>query len=151
MTYPQQPGGWSEPSWPAADQPYSDPGYGAGYGQGYPTAYPGQPASVAPSGYGYGGYPAPVPMRGTNGLAIASLVVSLAGVILLGGIPAVAGAIMGHFARRQIRTRGEDGDGLALAGMIVGYIGFGLGLLLWGGLVLLFFIALAAAPSSPHY
>jgi hypothetical protein len=33
------------------------------------------------------------------------------------------GAIVcGHIARRQIRTTGEQGDGLALAGLILGYV-----------------------------
>jgi hypothetical protein len=157
MTYSQQPGGgWSDPSWPAAEQPYSgqpysgqpysDPGYAAGGGY----AYPGQPSAPA-YGYGYTPQgPMPMPMsRGTNGLAIASLVVSLCGLLLLGGLPGIVGAIMGHFSRRQIRERGEEGDGLALAGMIVGYIGFGIGLLIWGFIVLVFVLAIGAANNAP--
>jgi hypothetical protein len=35
---------------------------------------------------------------------------------------APAGLILGIVARKQIRQTGEDGDGLALAGMIVGGI-----------------------------
>jgi len=51
----------------------------------------------------------------TNGLAIASMIVSILG---FGPI----GAIMGHIARRQIRERNEQGDGFALAGIIVGWV-----------------------------
>jgi hypothetical protein len=144
MTFSQQPGGWSDQSWPA-DQPYSDPGYGAAGGY----AYPGQPSAPA-YGYGYPQQsPMPIPMaRPTNGLAIASLVVSLCGFVLLGGLPAIVGAIMGHFARRQVRERGEDGDGLALAGVIVGYIGFGIGLLIWGFVILVFVLAIGAASTA---
>jgi hypothetical protein len=66
-----------------------------------------------------------MPTRQTNGLAIASMVVSLAS-ILICGWPAIIGAIMGHVARRQIRERGEEGDGMALTGVIVGWIVFAL-------------------------
>jgi hypothetical protein len=125
MSYPQQPGNWSDQSWPNPNQPYSDPGYGG---------YPGYPASATPAspgyGYGYGGYAQPVPVRQTNGLAIAAMVVALAG-ILMCGIPSIVGAIMGHVARRQIRERGEDGDGMALTGVIVGWIVFGLSAIGW--------------------
>ena len=33
---------------------------------------------------------------------------------------------MGHVARKQIREQGQTGEGLALGGIIVGWIGFGL-------------------------
>ena len=36
------------------------------------------------------------------------------------GIPAI---VFGHIARRQIRETGEAGDGMALAGLIMGYLG----------------------------
>ena len=87
---------------------------------------PGYPASAVPASPGYGyGYPAPGPVRQTNGLAIASMVVSLASIVIC-GFPAIVGAIMGHVARKQIRERGEDGDGMALTGVIVGWIVFAL-------------------------
>jgi hypothetical protein len=67
--------------------------------------------------------------RPTNQLAIAALVCGVAQVFfwVLSGIPAV---ILGHIARRQIRQTGENGDGMALAGLILGYIGIGLSLVL---------------------
>jgi hypothetical protein len=66
----------------------------------------------------YGG-PPPVPT--TNGLAVASLVLS---VLTLFGIGSLLGIIFGVRARRQIReSRGyQSGDGLALAGIIVGLV-----------------------------
>jgi hypothetical protein len=73
---------------------------------------------------GYGGQPYPVQARKTNGLAVASLVCSLAGFLI--GISAPVGAILGHMALRQIRQTGEDGAGLAKAGIIVGWIITGL-------------------------
>ena len=68
-----------------------------------------------------GGFPAQVPyyppaQQSTNGLAIGSLVCALLGISL----PAV---IMGHVARKQIRLRNEGGDGLAVAGLIIGWLG----------------------------
>jgi hypothetical protein len=74
---------------------------------GTPPAYP---------TYTYG---APPPAE-TNSLAITSMVLALVG--LACGLTAPIGAIMGHVARRQIRQRGGSGDGMALAGIIVGWI-----------------------------
>jgi hypothetical protein len=64
-------------------------------------------------------------------LAIAALVVSCVGVLGLcpyglGGWIGAIGAILGHVARRQIRERGDAGAGMALAGIIVGWIATGL-------------------------
>ena len=94
----------------------------AGYGQppayAPPPAY-GQPAYGPPPGYGqpgYGpppGYP-PVYGRPTNTMAILALVLAF--------VFAPAGLILGIIARKQIRQTGEDGAGLALAGIIVGGI-----------------------------
>jgi hypothetical protein len=52
----------------------------------------------------------------TNGLAIGSLILSLLGFSL----PAV---IMGHISRVQIRRSGQRGDGIAIAGLVFGYLG----------------------------
>ncbi len=68
-------------------------------------------------------YPSGPPgWRPTNQLAIASLICACAQAFLwiLTGIPAI---VLGHIARRQIRRTGENGDGLALAGLIIGYAG----------------------------
>ncbi len=116
MTYPpqQQPGSWSDPSWPTPQQPqpHADPWSAGGSAPGYQAA-PGYPA------YGYGYPPAPV-VAPTNSLAITALVLSLCGIAT--GITAPIGAVLGHVARRQIRQRGEQGDGMALAGIIIGWV-----------------------------
>jgi hypothetical protein len=52
--------------------------------------------------------------RPTNVLAILSLVFAF--------VFAPAGLVLGILARKQIRQTGEQGDGLALAGIIVGAI-----------------------------
>jgi hypothetical protein len=89
--------------------------------------------------------PAPTaqPARPTNILAIISLVASCVGF-------AVPGIIMGHIALHQIKSSGEQGHGLALAGLIVGYVVFGITLILvvvWI-VALLGFLAWGAANAS---
>ncbi|MDR1078903.1 MAG: DUF4190 domain-containing protein [Propionibacteriaceae bacterium] len=77
-------------------------------------------APSAQVGPGSGQFPPTMASERTNGLAIASLVLALTGA---GTIPAV---VLGHIARRQIRLSGERGDGMALAGLIIGYAAIGL-------------------------
>ncbi len=79
-------------------------------------------------------------VRTTNSLAIASLVCGIGQVFfwLASGIPAI---VLGHIARKQIRKTGEDGDGMALAGLILGYIGLGLTVL--GAIFLVVTVAVA--------
>ena len=77
---------------------------------------------------GYYQYPL---ARPTNGLAIASLVCGIAQFAV--GVTFIPAIICGHMARRQIRQTGEAGDGMALAGLILGYIG---GVLVIGAVVL---------------
>jgi len=99
-----------------------------------PAAQPVYPAYGQPAAPG--GYYAPP----TNTLAILSLV--LAFVISIGGI------ICGHIALSQIKRTGEGGRGLAIAGLIIGYVFTGIGLLYIVG-VLIF--VLVAVPSSMTY
>jgi hypothetical protein len=68
-------------------------------------------------------YPAPVvAYRTTNGLAVASLV---AGFLWLGWFGSIVAVIFGHIALRQINQSGgrETGTGLAVAGLVLGYMG----------------------------
>ena len=103
---------------------YSAPEYAAPDYGGAPASPAGYPAS--PAGYPAYGYGTPVPVGPrNNGLAVAALVCALAGMVTCGAASLV-GAILGHVARRQIRERGEGGDGMALAGIIVGWIITGL-------------------------
>ena len=63
----------------------------------------------------------PPAANGTNGLAVASLVCSIIGWF----IPVILGLlaiIFGHIARGQIRQRKQGGDGLAITGLVMGYI-----------------------------
>lgn len=89
----------------------------------YPPTYAAGPAPGPtgvygpPPGPGYGnpyGYPYPPLRRPTNTLAILALVFAF--------VFAPAAIVMGAVARRQIRRTGEEGWGLATAGLIVGIV-----------------------------
>jgi len=56
---------------------------------------------------------------GTNGKAIAALACSLAGLVFC-GLPSIVGPILGIIAMRETKRTGQDGYGLALAGVIIG-------------------------------
>jgi hypothetical protein len=64
---------------------------------------------------------------GTNGLAIAALVLGILWLYWVGSILAV---IFGHIALSQIRHTRQGGRGLAIAGLVLGYVGLGLLVLL---------------------
>ena len=70
--------------------------------------------------------PPPVPVycyRSTEPLAIWSLVLSLASLACCCSVFAFAGIICGHLARSKIKKNPHlDGDGWALAGLIIGYV-----------------------------
>lgn len=69
---------------------------------------------------GHPGSPAGAPhYMPTNAFAVVSLVLGLLG----GNLLAV---IFGHVARGQMRRTGERGDGMAIAGLVLGYIGIAL-------------------------
>ena len=75
----------------------------------------------------------------TSGLAIASLVLGIGGVTILPLLGSILAILLGYMARREIRQRpGElEGDGIALAGIVLGWISVGLavlGLLFFGGI-----------------
>jgi hypothetical protein len=59
---------------------------------------------------------------GTSGMAIASLVVSLASLLFTCGTTSFIGAILGVLGMRETKRTGQEGYGLALAGLIIGAI-----------------------------
>lgn len=84
------------------------------------------------------------PAQKTNTLALISLVCGILCWVALPVVGAIAAVITGHLARHEIRQTGEEGGGLALIGMISGYVHLALGLLIlilflliFGGLALL--------------
>lgn len=83
---------------------------------------------MTPPPYPYGGYPPPgfpggyPPPRPTNTLAIAALVCAF--------LIAPLGIVFGHMSLSQIRRTGEEGRGMALAGLIIGYVATALAIVL---------------------
>ena len=61
----------------------------------------------------------------TSGLAIGALVCGILELFTL-GFAAIPAVILGHLARNQIRRTGERGDGMAIAGLVLGYLGIGI-------------------------
>jgi hypothetical protein len=45
------------------------------------------------------------------------------GIVWLFWIGSVLALVFGYIARRQIRERGQGGDGMAIAGIVLGWIG----------------------------
>lgn len=161
----QQPGAYgTSPNPYAAPNQYGGDQYGAPsqqqYGAPNPYAAPNQYGTPnqyggAPNQYGaagqYGGpapqYGAPNPYgatypqsRGTNGLAIASLITSIVGGCFY-GVGSIVGIILGIVALGQIKQSGQEGRGLAIAGIAIGgaYV---------VGWILFFVIMLIAAASG---
>ncbi len=126
----------SNPQYPAAPPPQA---------QSYPS-YPQQPVPQQPypaPGYQpYGGYP---PVRSSNGMAIASLVTSLAGLATC-GVTSIVGVILGFVALNQIRQRNQDGRGMALAGI---WIGIGIIVLVIAYFVIVF-VVIANSSSNTY-
>ena len=109
-------------------------------GQQYYGPQPPYPAYQQP-------YPPYPPAPPTNGLAIAALVCGVGGFVIgLSFIPAI---ICGHLARRQIRQTGEQGAGLALAGLVLGYVGIVLFIALIAVLAVIVTKVGDVSPASP--
>ncbi len=126
---------YDAPEWPPrqSQQPYgSGPQGPAQYGPAQQGAQCGGPPP-----YGYG-YPPPAP-RGTNAMAVTSMIV---GILWLYWIGSILALIFGYVARSQIRRTGEGGGGMAIAGIVLGWIGVG---------VLVIFVISIAAGTIPAY
>ncbi len=63
------------------------------------------------------------PGRPTSNLAVFSLVAGLLGWTLLPWLGSIAAVVMGHMARAEIRRSAGalDGDGFAIAGLVLGW------------------------------
>jgi hypothetical protein len=70
----------------------------------------------------------------TSGTAIASLIFGILSWLMLPVVGAIIAVILGHIARNEIRRAPPgtiEGDGLALAGLILGWIQIGLAICLF--------------------
>jgi len=88
------------------------------------------PGAAWPAGAGR----PPAPAR-TNQLAIGALVCGV-GQLFLGPLATIPAIVLGHMARREIRRTGEDGMGLATVGLVLGWAGAAI-------LMLIAFLAMA--------
>src|SRR5262245_49006721 len=112
------------PSGPWEPSPGPPPG-----GQPPPDAPQPWGAPPPPGGWGPGPYPPAGPK--TSGLAITSLIAGIAQFVICPVIGGVVAIVTGHVARSRIRqSQGrESGSGMALAGLILGYVGIALTIL----------------------
>ena len=119
-----QPNPWNQPSSPAPPPP--------------PAAAFGPPGGPQPPVLGYGGYGGPGGTPKPRGMAVASLVLgicSLAFCILpyanlcLVPVLGILAVVFGILGRSAVRRGEADGDGMALAGLILGSVALGLMLL----------------------
>ena len=85
-----------------------------------------------------------LPPRQTSAMAVVSLIMGILGWTALPFIGSIAAIVTGHLTRAEIRRRPLEleGDGMALAGLILGWI-IVIGSLLALVVVLLFFGGLA--------
>jgi Domain of unknown function (DUF4190) len=110
----------------------------------YPAApYP-PPPDFTPYYAAYGA--APMPPQSANGFAIASLTLGIA--CLCTGRCAIPAVICGHIALAQINRSGgmQQGRGMAIAGLVLGYI-----FLAFIVLYIAFIVAITAVPSFQSY
>jgi len=112
-----------------------------------PQTLPPPPAQIQPLSYqqplGASTYPQAVP---NSTLAIVSLVSGIIAWVLFPILAAIVAVISGHMARSEIRRSDGSlaGQGLALIGMILGYVQLAL-VALGGCAALLFFVIAVAA------
>ncbi|MBG0563012.1 DUF4190 domain-containing protein [Actinoplanes aureus] len=131
QAYPPQPPyqapNSAPPAAPFPPQPYSPPV--SGFPQS-PAGYPHSPAGYPPQA----GYPAP-PMYQpvivgrlgppTSGWAVASMVLGIVGLLLVfcaWGIPSLLAVIFGHIGLAETKRGEKSGQGMAVAGLVLGYI-----------------------------
>jgi Domain of unknown function (DUF4190) len=126
-----------------------------------PTYIAGQqvePSSTVPVGPGGATGPIGPPYatgRPTNTLAVVSIVTAI-GSFFAHIIPGIGGftvaliaVITGYMARKQIRQSGEQGMGLATAGMVIGIIHIGLIVIAVIGIVFMIFVLGIALFNAP--
>lgn len=89
---------------------------------------PSGPAPLQPYQYYH-----PAPHPPTSGLAVGALACGILEIFTL-GLTAIPAVVLGHIARAQIKRTGERGDGLAITGLALGYLGIAIWLLITIGI-----------------
>ena len=91
---------------------------------------------------------APPQARPWNGYAIAALVLGIVGIAGIPLVPSILALVFGYKAREEIDRSGgvEQGRGLAVAGIVLGWVGVGLvALVTVVAIIVLVAVAAAAA------
>jgi hypothetical protein len=121
-------------------------------GELLPNQFGGLPAGAPVTHYGTGyGYPGPRAAEPpASGLAVASLVCGILALTLCPGIAGIPAVICGHMVLGQIRAApgAVGGRGLAIAGLVTGYISIAFTLVYLVVVVLFLGIGMAAAGAS---
>lgn len=95
-----------------SDQQLGEDWWLASDGKWYPPQPPVAPPAVAR------------PATTTNGYAVASLVLSICGIVfLLPLIGSILGIVFGHLSLSQLNESEQQGRGMAIAGLVLGYLG----------------------------
>lgn len=132
------------------DQPSSFPAPSATAATSTQPSFP--PPSYAPSSGQAQSYqmPSTTLAPATNNLAVVSLVMSILSFVVLPVIGSIVGLVLGYQARREIRqSQGQQsGEGLATAGIIIGWVGIGLTVLVILGFCLIVVIGVSGASFS---
>lgn len=134
-SYGQQ--AYGAPAAPYGQQAYGQPAYSQQYAAPQYTSYP-QPGTYAP------GAQWAQPQK-TNGMAIAALVLGLAGIVTAGAA-GILGLIFGIIGVRQTSRTGDAGKGMAIAGIVLG----SLGILFFALVVIGFIAAIASGDTTTH-
>ena len=87
----------------------------------------------------------------TNTLSIVALVAGIAGLTFVPFLASIVAIVTGHMARAEVRRTGEQGEGRALAGLIMGYVGVGLALLVAVLLIAFLGVVLASGMGMNGY
>lgn len=140
------------PSYPQQSYPAQPPRGPYGYAPGHVTPSPYAP----PQGQPHASSPYAVPVRPTNGVAVAAMICGIVGLLFSPGILAflvpilipIAAVVLGHIALSQLkRTPGTGGKGMAVTGLILGYIPLAVSLL--GVIILVIITASIGAFTLP--
>jgi hypothetical protein len=98
------------------------------------------PAGAMPMAYPVPMYSPPVT---TNSLARASLILGIAEFCTM-GLTAIPAIICGHLAKREMQTTAQRGDGMATAGLVLGYMAVAF----WGILIALAIVGAVVSASQ---
>lgn len=124
---------YQDPSQPPYSQPpYSQPPYGQPqYAPPPPPAYPQQPAAPYGQPMPYAAPGMPMAVAEPNNLALTSMIAGILSLTLCGTIAAIVAIITGHMGLNRANQLPPQlaRRGMAIAGLIMGYVSLGLTIL----------------------